>query len=201
MNDTIPHHQSSRCRAIWGPPQRAVFPGKSDVSQLTATSPVMISMQLNYVMQIFKDRGSFRLHPWLEVSNWSCGLLSPEGWEMRAASCVGRKAIILAFHLIQSSCCMCISKCYDICHFWCRLLVALVPTQLSMAALLFLQHNQRGTGWQMIFSFSVLLIRCQNCWSMLIYRWSQTGLLASPLHAVQYLFLKYPSFPWLWPLL
>lgn len=107
MNDTIPHHQSSRCRAIWGPPQRAVFPGKSDVSQLTATSPVMISMQLNYVMQIFKDRGSFRLHPWLEVSNWSCGLLSPEGWEMRAASCVGRRAIILAFHLIQSSSAAC----------------------------------------------------------------------------------------------
>lgn len=102
---TTPSHitQSSRYRAIWRPPQRTVFLGKSDVSPLTVTSPVMIRMQLNYVMQIFKDTRSFKFHPWLEVSNWSCGLLSPESWEMRAASCVGRKAIILAFHLIQSS--------------------------------------------------------------------------------------------------
>lgn len=101
---TTPSHitQSSRYQAIWGPPQRTGFPQKSVVSLLTVTSPVMISMQLNYVVLIFKDTGSFKFHLWLKVSNWSCGLLSPEGWEMRAASSVGGKAIILAFHLIQS---------------------------------------------------------------------------------------------------
>lgn len=39
--------------AIWEPPKRTFSPGKSEPA--TVTSPVTISMQLNYVMLIFRD--------------------------------------------------------------------------------------------------------------------------------------------------
>lgn len=175
MNGTIPHHPEQPLPSHLGYlPRELFFSRKSDGSPLTVTSPVLISMQLNYVMLIFKDRRSFKVHPWLEVSNWSCGLLSPEGWEMRAASYVGRKAIILAFHLIQS-----FTAAYAfrnavifviICAIGVSLLAYTCSSGLNIAngALLLLQHNQRRTDWQTYFGSSVHLIQCQNCWSMSI---------------------------------
>lgn len=70
--------------------------------QLTVTSPVVISVKLNYAMLIFKDTGSFTFQ--CMTGGVKRKLRAIVSRRLRAESCqlCGMKVIILAFHLIQS---------------------------------------------------------------------------------------------------